>query len=200
MAEPLAYLNGEFLPSSRALLSPWDAGFVQGATVVDNCRTYNRRLFRWGDHLARFRRDCEACFIPLNVADADIATIANRLVAENCVLANDDLHLITFATPTSFGMQTRPLDRERHRQFQERGASLRIIGHQPVDDAAILSPRWKQRSRMVWHIAEHLAGADVAVLLDRPDGTLTETAIANILAVIDGILVTPLRNRILDGI
>jgi len=53
---------------------------------------------------------------------------------------------------------------------------------------------------MVWHIAEVLAGDAVAVLLDRPDGTLTETAIACVLAVIDGTLVTPPRGLILDSI
>jgi branched-subunit amino acid aminotransferase/4-amino-4-deoxychorismate lyase len=201
MAEPLAYLNGEFLPLARASLPLTDGGFINGATVTDNCRTWSRKLFRWADHQARFRHDCEACRVPLKLDDAAITALAERLVAENAAILNDDLHLVTFATPATFGLFTRPIDRARHRQFQESGVRLRVVGHQPVDSTAVLSPRWKHRSRMVWHIAQDIAGPDaVAVLLDRPDGTLTETAIANVLAVIDGVLVTPPRRLLLDGI
>jgi branched-subunit amino acid aminotransferase/4-amino-4-deoxychorismate lyase len=201
MAEPLAYLNGGFLPLARASLPLTDGGFINGATVTDNCRTWNRKLFRWGDHQARFRRDCQACRVPLKLDETEITVLAERLVAENAAVLNDDLHLVTFATPATFGLFTRPIDHPRHQQFLESGVKLRVVGHQPIDPAAVLSPRWKHRSRMVWHIAQDIAGADaVAVLLDRPDGTLTETAIANVLAVIDGVLVTPPRRLLLDGI
>lgn len=53
---------------------------------------------------------------------------------------------------------------------------------------------------MVWHVAQHRAGEAVAILLDRPGGTLTDTAIGNVLAVINGTLVTPPRELLLDGI
>ena len=194
MVEPLAYLNGKYVPLSQAALPLTDGGFINGATVTDNCRSWHGRLFRWADHQARFRRDCETCRIPLTLSDSEISSIAQRL------LGADDRHVVTFATPQTFTLFTRPVDHGRNQRFQSDGATLKVVGHQPVSAGAVLPPQPKHRSRMVWHIAEVLAGDAVAVLLDRPDGTLTETAIACVLAVIDGNLVTPPRSLILDSI
>ena len=79
----LAFHNGRFVPYSELRIAPHDAGFVFGATVTDFCRTYAHKLFRWPDHLARLRRDCEACFIPLPYSDAELTAAAETLVAEN---------------------------------------------------------------------------------------------------------------------
>ncbi len=194
MAEPLAYLNGVYLPLSEAALPLTDGGFVNGAVVTDNCRTWNRKLFRWADHQARFRRDCKTCHIPLALSDCKLTAVAERL------LDGDDGHVVTFATPQSLGMITRPIEHDRNRRFQQEGVVLRVVGHQPVAGDALLPPQPKHRSRMVWHMAQEQAGSAVAVLLDRPGGTLTETAIACVLAVIDGVLVSPPRTLILDSI
>lgn len=194
MAE--AYLNGSFVPLARAALPLNDEGFLQGAIVTDNCRTWNGKLFRWADHLQRFRRDCTSCHIPLRWTNEKITAIARELL----LTATEDVHLITFASPNSFGMYTRPVDHARNERFFREGVRLRVVGHQPVACDAVLPPRAKHRSRMVWHVARHRAGEDVAVLLDRPGGTLTETAIAAVLVVIDGVLMTPPRGLILDSI
>ena len=76
MNTPLAYLNGRLLPFGEAGLPLHDAGFVSGATVVDNARTFRHKLFRWPDHLARFRRDCAACYVPLEASDEQLRELA----------------------------------------------------------------------------------------------------------------------------
>ena len=78
MTASLAYLNGRFLPFREAALPLHDAGFVSGATVVDNARTFRHKLFRWADHLARFRRDCEACYVPLEATDEQLTTMGEE--------------------------------------------------------------------------------------------------------------------------
>src|SRR4051812_22345207 len=105
MPEPLAYLDGRFLPQSLAALPLYDAGFVFGATVTDFCRTFRKNLFRWPDHLARLRRDCTDCFIPLPQSDAEITGVAEELVRHNGPLLGPEveLALITFATPGPVG-------------------------------------------------------------------------------------------------
>ena len=45
MTEPVAYLNGLFLPAHQAALPIDDAGFVLGATVTEQLRTFRGRLF-----------------------------------------------------------------------------------------------------------------------------------------------------------
>src|SRR5206468_13123435 len=60
-----------------------DAGFVSGATVVDNARTFRHKLFRWPDHLERFRRDCATCYVPLEVTDERLTAIADERSEEH---------------------------------------------------------------------------------------------------------------------
>src|SRR5437660_73626 len=101
MPTPLAYLNGRLLPEGDARLSLHDAGFVMGATVTDLCRTFRHRLYRWPDHLARFRSSCRATGIIPAVAEVDLTRSAEQLVEHNAALLapEQDLALVVFATP-----------------------------------------------------------------------------------------------------
>ena len=68
-----------------------------------------------------------------------------------------------------------------------------------------LPPAVKHRSRMTWHVADHAArertgcAHALAVLLG-PNWAVTETSVANLLAVIDGTVTSPPRDAVLDGI
>src|ERR1700734_2262979 len=105
MPTPLVYLNGRFVPFSEAALPLHDAGFVSGATVVDNARTFRHKLFRWPDHLGRFRKDCETCQILLEASDEQLTNVAAELVERNAKLLppGGELQLVTFATPGPLG-------------------------------------------------------------------------------------------------
>jgi branched-subunit amino acid aminotransferase/4-amino-4-deoxychorismate lyase len=221
MADPVAYLNGRFLPQSGAMLTLHDAGFVWGATVADLCRTFCHRLFRLGDHLARFRASCLAARIPQPLPDNELERIAQELAAQNAALLRpeQDLALVLFATPgpigyylgqpggpgdgpPTLGMHTFPIPFERHAPLFERGAHLVVPAtrHVPGD---CLDPRIKQRSRLSSWLAEQQTrdvdpGASV-LLLDQ-DGHVTETAAANLLIVRDGVVLTPPRDTVLGGI
>src|SRR5438270_11827675 len=102
---PLAYLNGQFLPQDEAHLPLNDAGFVWGATVTDLCRTFRHRLFRLADHLARFRASCRLAQVPQPVGDDELSRLAEQVIAHNASLlpAEADLALVLFATPGPIG-------------------------------------------------------------------------------------------------
>ena len=59
MSEPVAFLNGRWIPASAATVSVGDAGFVLGVTVAEQVRTFAGKLFRLDDHLARLARSLE---------------------------------------------------------------------------------------------------------------------------------------------
>src|SRR6516225_10205835 len=107
--EPLALINGEFIPQSRASLALNDAGFVFGATITDLCRTFNQKLYRWADHLARFRQSSGMTYIPVPYSDEQITAWANELVEENLRRAGSvsdgrkEFILVLFATPGPIG-------------------------------------------------------------------------------------------------
>src|SRR4051794_21555429 len=105
MNTPLAYLNGRFLPFAEAALPLHDAGFVSGATVVDNARTFRHKLFRWEDHLRRFTGDCAQCYVPCEATHHELTAVAYELVAHNAKLLHpgEELQLVTFATPGPLG-------------------------------------------------------------------------------------------------
>jgi branched-subunit amino acid aminotransferase/4-amino-4-deoxychorismate lyase len=203
----VAYLNGRYIPPSEAVLPIADLGFRAGVTVVDNCRTYNHRLFRWPDHRARFRRDCAACHVPLTGTDVELTAVAAELVRRN-VGPGGDLQLVTFATPgppdglPTLGMYTYPVPVEKYRPFFESGVHLVTAGCHPTGPGLLLPPRVKHRSRMVWWLAEHVVPpGTVAVLTADPAGNvLTETAISNLLLVVDGAVVASDPAYVLDGI
>jgi branched-chain amino acid aminotransferase len=218
MAECLVYLNGRFLPQAEARLTLHDAGFVFGATVTDLCRTFRHRLFRLADHLDRFRRSCCRAEVPQPVGDAELAEIAERLVAHNASLlpTGQELALVLFATPgpigyylgepgdgpPTLGMHTFPLPMQRYARLFREGARLVVpsVRHVP---AASVDPNIKQRSRLHWWLAEREAsriepGAS-ALLLDA-GGHVTETAAANFLIVERGRLIAPPRAAALGGI
>jgi branched-subunit amino acid aminotransferase/4-amino-4-deoxychorismate lyase len=223
MTGPLAYLNGRFLTFAEAGLPLSDAGFVSGATVVDNARTFRHKLFRWPDHLARFRRDCAACYVLPNATDEQLTAAAEELVEHNAKLLppGGEVQLVTFATPgplgfylgevsngpATLGMVTYPLPLARYRRFFTEGATLAVAGVQHSDPADLLPPRFKHRSRLVWHIAEktlndptsrfHAPGAVPVVV--NPVG-IADTSIGCILAVAGDTVIRPVPGTVLDSI
>ncbi|QDU23418.1 aminotransferase class IV [Urbifossiella limnaea] len=214
----VAYLNGRFIPFAEASLPLHDAGFVSGATVVDNARTYGRRLFRWADHLARFRRDCAACYVPLAATDDELTAIATELVARNGVLlpADGELQVVTFATPgplgfyvgeptngpPTLGMVTYPVP-ARYARFAEEGVVLAVAGTQTTQAEDLLPPRVKHRSRMLWHVAERTvrgwADADAVPAVETQDGVL-DTPIGGVFSVALGAVYFPPDGAALDSI
>jgi branched-chain amino acid aminotransferase len=218
---PLAYINGSLVPQDEACLSLSDAGFVWGATVTDLCRTMRHRLYRWPDHLARFRQNCRAAYLSPPLSDDEMTRVAEELAAHNASLLRpeQDLALVLIATPGRVGyyagreggagdagptlvLHTFPLPLTRYRRLVQEGARLVIPSTRQVP-AACVDPRIKQRSRMHWWLAEQEARrtdpAASALLLDTA-GHVTETAAANFLAVRQGTVLSPPRASVLEGI
>jgi branched-subunit amino acid aminotransferase/4-amino-4-deoxychorismate lyase len=221
MSEPLAYLNGQFIPQAEIRLPVHDAGFVFGATATDLCRTFRHQPFRLDDHLERFRHSCERARIPQPVPEEQLGRSAHQLITANAslLLPEQDLALVMFATPgpigyyagqaggagdgpPTLGMHTFPLPFARYQHLFKEGAHLILSSTRHVP-ASSVDPRIKQRSRLHWWLAEQearqLEPGSIALLLDADD-QITETAGANFLLVRDGAVVSPPRHAILGGI
>ncbi len=214
--EPLAFLNGDFLPYSQTRLPLHDAGFVFGATVTDLCRTFRQRLFRLPDHLARFHQSAALTGIALRHPPAELERIAEQLVAHNAGLLapGQELILVMFATPglvghyqpgdagPTLGMHTFSLPFDRYRPWFRGGARLVVPPTRQVPPET-LDPSIKQRSRLHWWLAgrqaEECEPGALALLLDVA-GNVTETAVANFLLVRSGTVLMPPRQAVLRGV
>src|SRR5438034_1804229 len=99
--EPLAYLNGRWIPLSQAAVGIFDVGFLQGVTVAEQLRTFGGKLFRLELHLARLARSLEIVGIDPGLSLAELGQIAAELVEQNRKLIDpaDDLGATIFVTP-----------------------------------------------------------------------------------------------------
>lgn len=227
MTEPLAYLNGAYLPLSQVHLNINDAGFIWGATVTDLVRTFRHQLFRLDAHLIRFRKSCELARIPQRLDDDQLAGIAQELVRHNAKLIQptQDLCLCMFATPGEIGyyvgkpggpgaglptlcMHTFPLPFERYARLIREGAKLLIAQTRQVSSWSI-TPAIKHRSRLHFWLADqevHQRDSKAIALLRRSEPgypfryMVTETATANFLLVKGYRVLSPPYHAILEGI
>src|SRR5262245_35736692 len=104
-AEPIAYLDGRWIPLSQAAVSVFDTGFVQGVTVAEQLRTFGGQLFRLDMHLARLARSLEIIGVDPGLPLAELGRIATELIDQNHKLcdAAADLNATMFVTPGPYG-------------------------------------------------------------------------------------------------
>ena len=218
MREPLAFFNGRWIPASAAAVPVGDAGFVLGATVAEQLRTFAGKVFHLDDHLARLAHSLEIIGLDPGMTLDQFAQVAQELVAHNHPLLapGDDLGLSIFVTPGDYPayappgpahptvcLHTYPLP------FRLWAAKYREGQVLVTTDVEQVSPRcWpaglKCRSRMHYHLADKQAAAldpqARALLLDAR-GFATEASTANLLIYnADEGLASPPSTKILHGI
>ena len=218
MSQPQAFLNGRFIPLSDAVLPVYDAGFVLGATVSEQLRTFGGRLFRLEEHLARLANSLRIVGVTPKLSLEQLGEAAQQLVARNHPLlaAGDDLGLSMFITPGPYptlsggaasgptvGLHTYPLPFSLWADKYQRGECLAVTDIEQVSDRS-WPAELKCRSRMHYYLADQRARAmqpPARALLVDERGNACETSTANLLLYVRGTgLVSPPRVSILPGI
>jgi len=218
MKHALAYLNGRLVGAASAAISVVDSGFVLGAAVTEQVRTFGGRLFHMDDHLQRLRRGLEIIGVDPGLDSRRLAAIAEELVAHNHALLaeGDDLGLSVFVTPgpsrsyagarliePTVCLHTYPLPFASWAEKYRTGQAL-VVSSVEQTPPQCWPPELKCRSRMHYYLADRQAdqrrpGAR-AVLLDR-SGHVTEASTANILMYRAGDgLIAPPQGTVLPGI
>ena len=64
MNDNLCFLNGEFMPLAEARIPVLDRGFIFGDGIYEVVPVYGRKLFRFGEHLARLNRSLGKLRLP----------------------------------------------------------------------------------------------------------------------------------------
>lgn len=219
MSEPVANLNGVWVPASQAMVPVTDTGFMQGVTVAEQLRTFNGKLFELPRHLARLQRSLIIVGIELPISLGELSDRAQELAARNHALLQpgDDLGLSMFVTPGIYptfaatnsqpgpfiGLHTYPLSFASWANKYEQGETLVVtdIRQVPTD---CWPAELKCRSRMHYYLADRAARKNSAgaraVMLDHR-GFVTEASTANLLIYrqSEGI-VSPPRESILPGV
>jgi branched-subunit amino acid aminotransferase/4-amino-4-deoxychorismate lyase len=217
MTELLAFLNGQYLPSSQAVLPVFDGGFVQGTTVAEQLRTFGGKLFRLRDHVDRLFHSLSVVDVNPGMTQAQFARTAEALVAHNYPLlaAGDDLGLAMFVTPGPYAamidavpsptvcLHAFPLRFGQWAAKYTQGQALATTDVRQVPDDC-WPPELKCRSRMHYYLADQQARrahpGSRAIMLDH-EGFVVEATTANLLLYrSEEGLVLPPTAKVLPGI
>ena len=221
MSEPLVYLNGNLIPASRANIAIYDMGIIQGATVTERLRTFNKEPFQVDAHLERLDQSLHHVRLDIGISIDSLKHIIHELVNHNSKLVHpdDELNLVIFVTagenskfaagsvsdfpskPTicvhtfraHFGAWATPMQEGQHLVTPP-------TRHVPPQ---CYNPAIKNRSRFHFYMADMEArdsDPDASALLLDIEGNITETSYANFLLFRNGSMISPTLRNILPGV
>lgn len=213
----MAWVDGRFVPAAEAVIPVGDAGFVFGAAVTEQLRSFAGRLFLPAEHAARFSRSLAIVGIEPAWPVDDLFAIAAEVTARCHAAgpAGSDFGVVVFATPGDAPAQHAgrpgtprvvihafPLAFASWAGAYDTGVALRS-----VSTTQIPSSCWpielKCRSRMHYHLADREARALEAgarAILLHTDGHVSETSTANVVIANEDTLRTPPRGDALSGV
>jgi D-alanine transaminase len=202
------YLNGNIIPFKTATISPFDRGFLFADGVYESIRTYNRKLFRYRNHLERLKRSLKE--IKIDFLDFDsIEDIIYNLIEKNKIRNEALIYLqITRGSAyprTHYFPHTKSeltifiSAQELHSENDKDLKGIKVILH---EDLRWLRCDIKSISLLPVVLANQKAienGTEEAILIR--NGLITEGTHTNFFAVKeDTVFTAPLSNLILGGI
>ena len=211
--ERVAYVNGQIVPESEAVISIRDRGFLQGDAVFDTTRTFGGRIFRLDEHLDRFFHSLKYMRIDPGITKQEFARLTMEVLQANLPLIDDDddywvTQRVTRGVTVdgedkpSIIIECVPLP------FKARAAYYRD-GLPVVVPSVRRTPPEAQSPRAKVHNYVNLVQATLEVESQNPNawpilldtnGNLSEGPGSNIFIVKDGIVMTPREQFILSGI
>ncbi len=213
MSEFNAYFNGEWIPRSKCTVDLADRGFTLGDAVYEAERTFQRKIFDLEGHVDRLYKSLQYVKIDAGLSRDQMAELCLESVTRNEHMWKEgsDFALRQYVTRGSSVLgDSAPLvyfgadyvNFERFSGMYENGGHAIFARNRSYSPNA-LDPKIKHLSRMNFALAEHeVALADPTawpVLLDQ-NGNVSEGTTFNFWIVKDGIIKTPKRSNILEGV
>ena len=215
--ERVVYLNGEFVPESRATISISDRGFIYGDAVFDTARTFGGKIYRLEEHIERLMRSLRYVQIDPGLNAEKFCAISEQVVERNAHLLgpNEDYWVflrVTRGDNYADGPQTRaeptviatcvPLPLAKRASLFRDGIEVVVPSTRRTPPES-LNPAAKTHNYLNLVVAglETKTSAPDAwpVLLDTR-GFLTEGSGSNIFLVHDGKVRTPKAQYVLAGV
>ncbi len=215
--ERQVYLNGEYVPESRATVHVHDRGFIYGDGVFDTARTFAGKPYRLAEHIERLFRSLRYLQIDPGLGPDDFHAISEEVIARNRHLLdeNEDYWVFQRVTrgsafpdgpggregPTVIVIRV-PLPLKARASLFRDGIEVVIPATRRTAPDA-LSPAAKTQNYLNLIVADlesqKSAPGAWPILLDTR-GFLTEGKGSNIFLVRDGVVVTPRAQYVLPGV
>ena len=206
----LIFLNGQFVPEERAVVSVFDRGFLYGDGLFETMRVFRGKPFRWQQHWERLQRGADFLKIKLPFTPEALRGFVDELIAKNDM--PDALLRVTLSRGVGV------------RGYSPKGAEspTLVMSLHPAPSHEVNSlPRWKlitsshrlpaneplaqfktcnKLAQILARAEADAAGADEALLLNT-DGFVVEGASSNLFWIERGAVCTPpLASGILPGV
>jgi aminodeoxychorismate lyase len=204
----LIFLNGQFVPEERAVVSVFDRGFLYGDGLFETMRVFNGKPFRWAQHLERLEHGAEFLKIKLPFSPDALRDFARELIAKNEM--PDALLRVTLSRGVGVrgyspkGADSPTLVMSLH-AAPGAGAPLRwkliTSSHRlPAKEALAQFKTCNKLAQILARAEADAAGADEALLLNT-DGFVVEGASSNLFWIERGAICTPpLASGVLPGV
>jgi branched chain amino acid aminotransferase (EC 2.6.1.42) len=211
-SERIIYLNGEFVPESRAVVSVFDQGLVYGDGVFEGIRVYNGRVFKCEEHVDRLFRSAKAVALDIRMERAAMIEVVTGTCRRNGLRDGyvklqvtrglGDLSLLKLPAPrpTVFCIATSLAIYPE--ELYENGMKI-ITSSYRRNKADRIDPQIKSLNylnNILAKIEASAAGAPEALMLNE-EGLVAECTGDNVFLVVDGRLWTPpVHVGVLDGV
>ncbi len=133
--EGLAYVNGEFIPSSRAVVSIYDSALMFGDMVFEFTRSFRHKPFRLREHLERLYASMKVCRIDPGMSIDQMERKTLEVIDKNIDLYPEELdyHLLHEVS--------RGIDGLYRRLFDGNSEPCVVIDMYPLDlHQAVMAP------------------------------------------------------------
>ena len=211
--ERVAYVNGELVPESRAVVSIRDRGFVQGDAVFDTTRTFGGKIFKLTEHLERFYDSLKYMRIDPGMSQQQMRSLTMQVLEANLPLLDesDDYWVtqrVTRGVRTDSGtkptviIECAPLPFAARAKYYRDGLPVVTPSIRRTPPESI-SPRAKVHNYINLILAEQEAKAhnpDAWPILLDTNGNIAEGPGSNFFVVKDGRVITPKEQNVLAGI
>jgi branched-chain amino acid aminotransferase len=182
----IVFLNGQFVPEERALISVFDRGFLYGDGLFEAFRVANGSFFRWRQHIERLEHGAAVLRLNMPFDAKQLRDDAERLILENQF--RDGLVRLTISrgrgprgyspkgaqTPT-VTMTCHPLPASDELSWHVITASIRV----PANDLLAQLKTCNKLPHVMARAEADDAGAQEALLLNS-DGHVTEGSSSNV--------------------
>ncbi len=202
MAEQIIYIDGEYLPKSRALISVFDHGFLYGDGVFEGIRAYNGSIFRLKEHIDRLYASAKTMMLNVQMSKGEMEEAVVGTMKKN-KLRDAYIRLIATRGVGDLGLDPRKCSKSTviviagtinlmSKEAAENGIKTIItwVRRDPIDGTSHEVKSLNYLNSVLAKIEANNVGADEAIFLN-PQGYVCEGTAENIFAIKNGKALTP---------
>jgi branched-chain amino acid aminotransferase len=211
--ELVVYVDGEWVPKSRAAISVFDHGMLYGDGVFEGIRVYNGVIFQFKEHLDRLYSSAKSIKLNISLTQQDMTDAVVETIKRNS-LKDAYIRLVVTRGAGDLGVDprkckrsstiiiTEPVDPSFGVIAKQKGISVIIssVRRDAVDATTHEIKSLNYLNSVLAKLEAVDAGADDALMLDR-QGFVSEATTTNLFIAKDGDIFTPpSTSGILQGV